>query len=277
MRRPRQGALSKGPYVRCPRQAPHARLRRVASFGAATALLVAACGGGGQGASVSPTSSSRAATSATTSSSAETPPTQPTDNSTSVGSTPTVPPPNLPTSVAEPARRTTNITLPAGGPTGPVFPPNDPAYLLLTSGRCSELLQRAESWERLEEGFEVPSDQLLLYRSAAHACLGDLAAADADFTRLQSLAPSYGEDCPAADSDGCELCHRLTLAWLTQVIEAYSRDPALTPVFTTSAAPDPCPGATSPSTTTPEPASMSPTTPPGAGTEAPGASASRLG
>lgn len=154
-----------------------------------------------------------------------------------------------------------------------MFPPGDDAYMLLTTGQCSELLRTAEGWE----GRGVPGDQHLLYRSAARACLGDLDAAAADYQRLQTLTPSFGEDCPEEKDGECPLCDRLTLIWLTQVIEAYRSDPELTPVFTTSTAPDPCPGATSPSTTTPELASTSPTTVSGAGTEAPGTLASRIG
>jgi hypothetical protein len=148
------------------------------------------------------------------------------------------------------------VTLPAGGPRGPVDPPNTPAYQLLTSGGtgCQQLLAEVNKWPRAsaaDPSVNGVEDRLYyLYRAAAEACLLKWADAKADFDKLMALkpAPTFGTTCSSADVRDCEKCHRLVLDWLMSQLAAYKADPGYTPTYLKSSAPSPCPEATTSTT-----------------------------
>jgi hypothetical protein len=140
-------------------------------------------------------------------------------------------------------RRT--IQYPAGGPAGPVFPPGTPAYDRLSRGQCGNLLDEINrGW--LDPANPVDRKLLLLYRSAAQACLSRWDAAVRDFEELRRLGPSFGAACAQSQGETCERCHQIVLAWVTMVIEAFRSNPQSPPRFVRSSARSPCP----PETTT---------------------------
>ncbi len=154
-------------------------------------------------------------------------------------------------------RNRPRVTLPAGGPSGPVDPPGTEAYRLLTAGGagCRDLLTAIESQWTLDSpsGRNIEPRLFYLYRAAAKACLLRWADAKADFDRLQSLrpAPTYNTTCSGPEERYCERCHRLVLEWLTSQLEAYRRDPSYAPTIVRSTGPPPCPADTTTSTTRP--------------------------
>jgi hypothetical protein len=220
---------------------------RIRAGGSVVALLVvlAACGGG-SGSSSSVASGGQDTTLPTTETSIDGSTTSPTSTTRPAATTPPTRP---------------RVTLPAGGPRGPVDPPNTPAYQLLTAGGtgCQQLLTAVNAWPRTsatDPSVNGVEDRLFyLYRAAAEACLLRWADAKADFDRLQKLkpAPTYGDTCSSDDVRYCERCHRLVFEWLTGQLEAFRKDPAYSPTITKSSAPSPCPSSTTstrPTTTT---------------------------
>jgi len=183
-------------------------------------LLLAGCGGGGGGGTTGESSSS------------EVPSTEPetlpssTDVSTSLPteSTATTKAPNRP-----------RIERPSGTPLGQVvpIPPGGPAYLLLATGKCSELLKLVGGWEG-----KIAKEPLLLYRAAAQACLQRWKEAQRDYDQLLKLNPAFSEECGGAT---CEACMRAVLAWLGPLLEARRRQPDLEPVFVKGTQASPCP------------------------------------
>ena len=217
-------------------------------LGAVLLVVLVACGG-------SRSSSLASGSQATTSS---TPESSVVDTSTATTTTTTP----AASSTTQRATTTTKprpkVTLPAGGPRGPVDPPNTPAYELLTSGvtGCQQLLVAVNAWPRTsatDPSVNGVEDRLVyLYKAAAEACLLRWADAKADYDRLQALKPAatFGTTCSSDEVRYCERCHRLVLDWLTSQLAAYKADPAYAPTFAKSTSPSPCPSGTSSTTTT---------------------------
>ena len=128
------------------------------------------------------------------------------------------------------------VERPSGTPLGEVIPPGDDAYLLLSTGRCGDLLKRTSTWRRGEN--PVNEDAYLLYRAAAEACVQSWDAASRDFDRLTALDPSFDGDC---DSTNCEQCMRAVLAWLRSVLAARKSDPDVEVQYVQGTASSPCP------------------------------------
>lgn len=196
----------------------------------AVALIAAACSGGGKDDEESTGSTSTTETTSTggSVSTLEVPPFTTLEGQPNGG-------PTQPQETAPP-RQPRKIAYPTGGPKGPVFPPGDAAYEMLTAQRCGELLAKTEEWSGGPLG-DVPPHQRFLYRSAANACLSNWEAAAAEF---DSLAPLGGEFSAGCDPDApkvqeCPSCDQAVLAWLTDVIGAYRSDPDLPPVLTGTA------------------------------------------
>ena len=115
------------------------------------------------------------------------------------------------------------VALPTGGPVDIVSPGTTMAYELLASGSCSELKDNAADWSTSVANQEG-SDTIPLYRSAAHACLGEWDAAIAAFDEIGSPPDFLQDECP----------RNLVLTWLREVIEARRSNPAFDPVFSPS-------------------------------------------
>ncbi len=122
------------------------------------------------------------------------------------------------------------VALPAGGPVDPVVPPNTPAYELLAAGQCSELQGHVESWDDQVVDVEGP-DTVELYRSAAHACLGEWEEAIEAFDRIGT--PELKGICP----------REAVYDWLLPLIEARKADPGFEPEFVASGGSPLCPTA----------------------------------
>ncbi len=176
----------------------------------AGALLLAGCGGGTTPEATSPPSSTPVSSSSA--------------STTSSSSEPTGPP---------------ERSYPAGGPTDVIFPPNQPAYELITgTSGCETLLQETDGWPRVSTdevtGLDVVEgvDTYPLYRSAAYACLGRWADARQWFAQIDTAAPSFLDN----------VCvRRALLAWLTDLVHESEADSAFAPVFVASTEPSPCP------------------------------------
>lgn len=113
----------------------------------------------------------------------------------------------------------------AGGPTDEIFPgpPGDKPFELLSTQRCSELLEMTERWG--PQGERDPGlEARLVYSGAAKACLFRWDAASADLNRLKQLQPNFS-GCPA---------RRAALQWLEQLLDAHRRNPAFSPTFVKS-------------------------------------------
>jgi hypothetical protein len=166
------------------------------------------------------------------------------------------------------------VTLPPGGPKGPVDPPGTPAYELLTAGgsSCQQLLTAVNAWPRSsasDPSVNGVEDRLFfLYRAAAEACLLRWSDASADFAKLQALkpAPTFGATCSSDSERYCERCYRLVFDWLTSQLAAYRNDPTYSPVIVASTASSPCPTEPPSSSTTVRPTSTTTTRPPGTST-----------
>lgn len=132
------------------------------------------------------------------------------------------------------------VERPSGTPLGEVIPPGDDAYLLLSTGRCSELLARTGSWRQGGDN-QVDKDAFFLYRAAAEACLGRWDDAQRDFQRLQGVGPDFSGGC---NSTNCERCMRAVLEWLTQILAIRRQDTTseVELVRGTKASPCPAPG-----------------------------------
>jgi hypothetical protein len=117
------------------------------------------------------------------------------------------------------------VALPAGGPPDAIFPdPPKPAYELLFSNRCPELLQVvSDSWD---------PEYRYLYRGAAHACLKQWEEAQRDYDALRQLNPDFSAlTCPAEPKEPCGACKAAVYRWLGDVLAARARDPSFSPVF----------------------------------------------
>lgn len=113
----------------------------------------------------------------------------------------------------------------AGGPTDEIFPgpPGDKPFELLSTQRCSELLEMTERWG--PQGERDPGlEAKLVYGGAAKACLFRWDEASADLNRLKQLQPNFSE-CPA---------RRAALQWLEQLLDAHRSNPAFSPTFVKS-------------------------------------------
>jgi hypothetical protein len=122
------------------------------------------------------------------------------------------------------------VALPAGGPVDQVFPPDTPAYELLAAGQCAQLRGHIEAWDDQVVDEEGP-DTVELYRSAAHACLGEWVQAIEAFDRIGT--PELKGICP----------REAVYAWLQPLIEAKKADPGFEPEFVASGGAPPCPAA----------------------------------
>lgn len=114
----------------------------------------------------------------------------------------------------------------AGGPTDEIFPgpPGDKPFELLSTQRCSELLEMTERWG--PQGERDPGlEAKLVYGGAAKACLFRWDAASADLNRLKQLQPNFSQ-CPA---------RRAALEWLEQLLDAHRRNADFSPTFVKSA------------------------------------------
>jgi len=130
------------------------------------------------------------------------------------------------------------VERPSGTPLGEVIPAGDDAYLLLSTGRCAELLARTGTWRDGDN--EVNEDAFLLYKAAAEACLGRWADAQRDFQRLQGIGPDFSGGC---NSNNCERCMGAVLEWLTQVLAIHQQETReVEHVRGTKASPCPAPG-----------------------------------
>lgn len=133
---------------------------------------------------------------------------------------------------------------PSGTPLGQVIPAGDNAYLLLSQGRCADLLRATTTW-RKGDGNQVNEDAYLLYKAAAEACLGRWDDAQRDAQRLARLQPQFSGGC---DSQNCERCMRAVKAWLDQILALRGQQPTaeVEQVKGTKASPCPAPGAGTP-------------------------------
>lgn len=119
--------------------------------------------------------------------------------------------------------------LPAGGPVDEIVPPGDLAYELLSQGRCDELKGAVSGWGPDVVEAET-ADTVELYRSAAHACLGEWDEAISAFRQIGS----------PPDLEG--VCAREAVyRWLQGVVGARQADPQFDPQFVPSGQPNPCP------------------------------------
>lgn len=149
-----------------------------------------------------------------------------------------------------PPKQARRIAYPAGGPSGPVVPPSDPAYEFFTAGQCSELLAATTRWARPSPIGDVPKHQLYLYRAAANTCLSNWDTAVLDFDRLAPLRGDFSAAVTAGGNGGCPSdpdkanacprCDQVVLDWLTEVMTAYKSDPELPPVLTGTTGSSPC-------------------------------------
>lgn len=210
------------------------RLRTTLIQVAVTALVLSACGGGGGDGGGGEQSAATVTSTATS-----------TANTSNVATTDTS---TVATTDASPGRQRDRprIERPSGTPLGTVFPPGDPAYQLLATGQCEELLRLIGRWRGRDDGNDVNEDAFFLYRAAAHACLGRWAEAQRDFDRLQALRPRFDGDC---SSSNCERCMRAVLDWLRPLLDARRREPSIEPVFVRGTGRSPCPEAKETTTT----------------------------
>ena len=162
--------------------------------------------------------------------------TVPETTSSMAASTATDPAPTVPRPPTTAGGKRLNVALPAGGPPDQVSPPPvTPAYELLFSNRCQELLdlvvQRSAIW--------TPTNRFL-YRGAAHACLKHWDEAQKDYDSLKAELSSSGQSFDAAacpdESDPkalveCEACKAAAYEWLGSLLAARAKDPAFSPVF----------------------------------------------
>ncbi len=194
-------------------------------------LLLAGCGGGSGGGGDSGESSAPEVSSTDPGSSL---------SSTEVGSAPS----STGSTGATKGPNRPRIERPSGTPLGQVvpIPPGGPAYLLLATGKCSELLKLVGGWEG-----KIDKKPLLLYRAAAEACLQRWGDAQRDYDQLLKLNPVFGEECGGAT---CEACMRAVLAWLGPLLEARQREPNLEPVYVKGTQASPCPDFDTETTTT---------------------------
>ncbi len=190
----------------------HSGRSRRPALAAALVLLLASCGGGGSSGS-----------------------------STATGDPGTTAVDGSATSSTEPGATTskkkkTRIERPSGTPLGEVIPPGHDAYLLLSQGRCSELLGLTGTWRQGSD--KVDEDVFFLYRAAAEACLQRWDAAQSDFQRLLNLDPSFNGNC---DSANCERCMRAVQEWLTQVLATRRSEPGSDIEYVKGTQSSPCP------------------------------------
>jgi hypothetical protein len=150
---------------------------------------------------------------------------------------------------------------PAGGPTDPVFPPGDQAYALITSNRCTELLDDTTKWDAGGVPGVEGADTTPLYVSAAYVCLGRWDDAQTSYRQIDAAHPDFTN----------HVCDRTAvLQWVTAMLDERAKDPTFAPVFVASAAPSPCPpdgstdtsadGSDGAGSTTTDPAAASTTT-----------------
>jgi hypothetical protein len=183
---------------------------------------VAACGSGGSG-------SETAATSQTTTS----------DSS-------AVPPSTAAPTTATTAKPKPKVSYPAGGVVDPVFPPNDEAFGMLVSSQCTVLLAKTKDWDGKDVADVEGPDTVLLYRSAAEACLQRWPDATRDFDHMSKPQPQLKGNCVRGE----------VYKWLAALIEARRKDPSFTPTFVGSTGRSPC--ASPPSSTTSSSTSTAP-------------------
>ncbi|MQB01192.1 MAG: hypothetical protein GEU78_13020 [Actinobacteria bacterium] len=122
------------------------------------------------------------------------------------------------------------LALPNGGPVDAVFPPGTNAYALLASGNCSQLNDEVATWDASVADVEG-RDTIELYRSAAHACLGQWDEANAAFDRL-GTPPGFQNNVCSRD---------VVYSWLGRLIEARRADPEFDPEFSPSTQDTSCP------------------------------------
>jgi hypothetical protein len=150
------------------------------------------------------------------------------------------------------AVRTARREYPAGGPTDPVFPPGQPAYGLLISGSCGELLADTQGWASQGVAQQEGKDTPPLYMSAALVCLGRWDDAIRVYQSINRTQPDFGEG---------HVCERkAVLAWVASLVDDHQRDPSFSPQFVASSSHSPCTANSSTGTTTSPSTSRSVTT-----------------
>lgn len=113
------------------------------------------------------------------------------------------------------------------GPSDPDTPVGNQWYDQLTRGECQQVLNlvRLAGVERSEQA------DVVIYRGAARACLGQWSEAEADFKLLTNNQLPFSE----------KVCgRRLAFEWFKTLIMARRADPGFTPRFVRAAPRPPC-------------------------------------
>lgn len=190
-------------------------------------MLVGACGGGNDLAvGGDPTTSDPVTTSvpATT----QAPPTTAT-----TPQTPRTGPLTTPPSV-----RPVDAYLPAGV-RDQIFPPDTDAFPLLAAGKCGPLLREIE-----EKWSGMPASLMLLYRSAAEACLSKWKEAEADYKRIDPAKicnkddeNNTGWDSSFETQEECVGVRMQVYKWTFSLLTARRSNPKFVPNFPTRPTP----------------------------------------
>jgi len=134
----------------------------------------------------------------------------------------------------KPAATSSTTAAGAASPAQRELPPRgpaDPAYALLATGHCKQLLTKASSWGpsfAAREGISTPP----LYTSAAYACLGRWADAQREFKKINLNAPSF------AKAGAC--ARAAVLQWMVGLVDQRNQDPSFAPKFVPSPARSTC-------------------------------------
>ena len=147
-------------------------------------------------------------------------------------------PPVTGTLTTPPTNRRVDEYLPPGV-ADQIFPPGQDAHLLLSSGKCDELLREIQQGGKgLRWGTGVPPSLKNLYLAAGHACLAQWSQAESAFRQIRvselcGFEPDkyQGADSSFDDTAACQKVRGRVHQWTENLLKAHRANPAFVPNF----------------------------------------------